>query len=106
DAGAGLAVFEPEQLSADPVAVAARWPVLVAAALYVASDELVHLLADYADAGGHLVLGMRTGYADAEGRMRAEIMPGALRPAAGVRYLESTNLVRPVAVGAAVPRRP
>ena len=71
---------------------------LVAPAVYIASDELLALLVAYARAGGHLVLTPRTGYADAEGRMRAEVMPGVARAAAGVRYLEYTNLTRPVRV--------
>lgn len=102
DAGLSAAILQPEQLDADAAALAARWPVLVVPALYVASDELLRLLADYAAAGGHLVVGFRTGYADYEGRLRAEVMPGALAPAVGAHYLEYTNLTVPVPVRAAV----
>ena len=98
DAGLSAAIFEPGQLDSNPQALAERWPVLVAPAVYIASDELLALLVAYAGAGGHLVLTPRTGYADAEGRMRAEVMPGALRAAAGLRYLEYTNLTRSVKV--------
>ena len=44
-------------------------PVLVVPALFTASEGDLDRLAAYAGAGGHLVLGPRTGYADAEGRV-------------------------------------
>ena len=56
-------------------------------------------------AGGHLVLGPRTGYADHEARARTEPAPGRLVEAAGVRYDEFSNLVRDVPVRAAGRRR-
>ena len=59
--------------------IAARWPVLVVPALYAADDELLDRLDAYARAGGHLVVGFRTGYADAEARPRAR---GDARPPA------------------------
>ena len=65
---------------------------LVAPALYVTTDADLDLLRDYADAGGHLVLGIRTGYADEEARARVEVAPGAPAEAAGVRYEEFSNL--------------
>ena len=37
-------------------------------ALYTAGDDDLDLLAAYAERGGHLVLGPRSGYADHEGR--------------------------------------
>jgi len=72
--------------------------VLVVPALYVASDDLLSRLADYAERGGHLVVTFRTGCADDEGRLRATVMPGALRTPVGAYYLESTNLIAPVDV--------
>jgi beta-galactosidase len=70
--------------------------VLLAPGLYVASDALLDRLEAYARAGGHLVLGIRSGYADDEARARHEVMPGRLRAAAGVTYNEYTNLGVPV----------
>ena len=61
-------------------------------ALYVADDMLLDLLDAYARAGGHLVLGFRSGYADDEARPRPEVMPGRLREAVGASYGEYTNL--------------
>ncbi|MGJ6980007.1 beta-galactosidase [Aestuariimicrobium soli] len=75
-----------------------RFPMLVAAGLYVADDALLGLLADYARAGGHLVLGPRTGYADDEARARLTVAPGVLADVAGVHYEEFSTLAQPVPV--------
>jgi beta-galactosidase len=96
DAGAQAAVVAAGSLGGDPAALAARWPVLIAPALYVASDELLRLLAGYARAGGHLVLGFRSGCADEHGALRPHVMPGALREAVGASYTEFSNLAAPV----------
>lgn len=99
DAGLGVDVVAPHQLPAASEA-ADRWPVLAVPAAYVLDDATLGWLGDYAAAGGHLLLTPRTGYADDEAAARAEVMPGRLRPAAGVSYDEST------AVAAAVPVLP
>ncbi|THA74660.1 beta-galactosidase [Streptomyces sp. A0642] len=78
-----------------------RHPVLVVPALYIADDATLDWLAAYAHAGGHLVLGPRTGYADHEARARHERAPGRLTEAAGVSYDEFSNLRRPVPLRAA-----
>jgi beta-galactosidase len=49
-------------------------------------------------AGGHLVLGPRSGYADREGRPREERQPAGLSTAAGVGYDELATLSDPVPV--------
>ncbi len=72
--------------------LAQRFPVLIAPALYVATDDQLRLLADYARAGGHLVIGIRTGYADEEARARPAVAPDHLHAAAGVWYEEFSNL--------------
>ncbi len=74
-------------------------PVLVVPGLYLADDELLSRLLAYAAAGGHLVVGPRTGYADHEARARTATMPAGLADAAGVRYDEYSN------VGAELPVR-
>lgn len=78
-----------------------RHPVLVVPALYVAADSQLDWLASYAEAGGHLVLGPRTGYADHEARARHEPAPGRLVEAAGVHYDEFSNLTQAVPVQSA-----
>jgi beta-galactosidase len=75
-------------------------PVLVVPAFYVAHDATLDWLAAYAQAGGHLVLGPRTGYADHEARARPEPAPGRLVAAAGVTYDEYSNLSRDIPVRA------
>ncbi|MDR6972843.1 beta-galactosidase [Leifsonia shinshuensis] len=82
----------------EPADVAAELPVLLAPALYVASDALLDWLRDYAEAGGHLVLGPRTGYADTEARARTDVKPARLAGIAGVGYQEFSNLATPVRV--------
>jgi beta-galactosidase len=86
-----------EREGVSPEEAARRHPVLVVPALYLAGDSTLDWLAEYARAGGHLVLGPRTGYADHEGRARRDPAPGRLADAAGVRYDEFGNL------GGAVP---
>ncbi|WP_406248859.1 beta-galactosidase [Microbacterium sp. M] len=93
DAGAQARILHPVQaLGLGAAALAARFPVLVAPAFYVATDEELDLLAAYAAAGGHLVIGIRTGYADEEARARIAEAPDRLSAAAGVRYEEFSNL--------------
>jgi len=77
---------------------ATRYPVLVVAALYTAADEDLDFLADYAESGGHLVLGPRSAYADPEARPREERQPAVLSTPAGVGYDELANLAEPVPV--------
>ena len=100
-AGVQADIVYEQDLGHDAEALVARWPVLIAAALYVADDSLLATLDEYARAGGHLVLSFRSGYADEEARPRAEVMPGALRSAVGARYREYTNLTAPVPLTAA-----
>jgi beta-galactosidase len=87
----------------DAAAAASRFPVLVVAAFYAAADEDLDFLLAYAQAGGHLVLGPRTGYGDVEGRPRAERAPARISSAAGVWYDEMASLPTPVPVSGALP---
>jgi beta-galactosidase len=85
----------------DPAEYAAAQPVLVAAGLAIASDEELVWLRSYAEAGGHLILGIRTGYQDQEARARLERKPAHLDQAAGLFYDEFSTLAAPVDVAAA-----
>src|SRR5213594_614169 len=70
DAGLHTRILHAHQLldgspsTAAPTAadLAATYPTLVAAGVYLADDSLLRLLEQYAAAGGHLILGPRTGY--------------------------------------------
>ena len=80
----------------DAADAAARYPVLIAAAFYTAADEDLDFLVAYAQAGGHLVVGPRTGYGDREGRARMAQAPARITGAAGVWYDEMASLPSPV----------
>jgi len=92
-----------ERDAVPPAAAARRHPVLIVPALYIADDATVDWLAEYAHAGGHLVIGPRTAYADHEARPRHEPAPGRLVEAAGVYYDEFSNLARDLRVHATSP---
>ncbi|WP_335990917.1 beta-galactosidase [Glycomyces sp. MUSA5-2] len=100
DAGLQARIVHTEQLG-EPGEAVAQFPVLVAAGIYAADDDLLDWLDRYAAAGGHLVLGPRTGYADEEARARLEVKPARLHEAAGVWYEEFANLLGDVEVRAA-----
>jgi len=99
DAGLQVRVVRPQLLFAeDPARVAQIRPVLVVAAYYPAHDDALDWLERYAAAGGHLVLGPRTGYADPEARARTDVQPARLHEAAGTWYDEFSNLTDDVTV--------
>ena len=103
DAGVPVRIVHDDQLvhpegGMDPATVARELPVLVVAGLLVADDELLGWLRSYAEAGGHLVLGIRTGYGDEEGRARTEVKPALLAEAAKVSYQEFSNVNDPLPV--------
>jgi beta-galactosidase len=109
DAGRQVRIVHAKQLhdpsgereGTTPEEAARRHPVLVVPALYIVDDMTVDWLAAYAEAGGHLVLGPRTAYADHEARARHEPAPGRLVKAAGVTYDEFSNLLHDIPVRAA-----
>lgn len=76
----------------------ARHPVLVAAGFYAATTAQLEKLRDYALAGGHLILGPRTGYGDQEARARLAVAPDVLAGTSGVHYEEFANLTTPLEV--------
>jgi beta-galactosidase len=104
DAGLQSNTVYPSQLTGQEAsAYAAAHPVLVAAAFTIATDAELRWLEAYAAAGGHLVVGIRTGYEDQEQRARLERKPAFLDEAAGVFYDEFSNLdiALPVVAGSA-----
>ncbi|MCM6761673.1 beta-galactosidase [Rathayibacter sp. ZW T2_19] len=78
--------------------LAHRFPVIVAAGLYVCTDDDLELLREYAALGGHLVLGPRTAYGDDEARARVERAPARLAGPAQVGYEEFSSVSTPVRV--------
>jgi len=99
EAGLSARVVHVEQLvGREPADVVAELPVLVAAGLAILADEELAWLRDYAQVGGHLVLGIRTGYEDEEARARLERKPAFLDEPAGVWYEEFSTLEEPLPV--------
>lgn len=91
-------VHDTHLTGTSPKEAAATHPVLVAAGVTIADDAWLSWLEQYAAAGGHLVLGIRTGYEDEEARARAERKPAHLSEAAGVFYDEFASIDTPLAV--------
>lgn len=99
DAGAQVRIIHAPQIAdVSPEDLVREHPVLVVPTLYAASDQVLDLLVAYARAGGHLVVGVRTGYGDELARARREVAPGRLAVAAGLTYEEFSTLDGPVAV--------
>jgi beta-galactosidase len=102
NAGLQTNTVHPSQLTTvEPGEYARKNPVLVAAAFTIATDKDLQWLESYAKAGGHLIVGIRTGYEDHEGRARLERKPAFLSAAAGVFYDEFSNLTTPLPLTAA-----
>jgi beta-galactosidase len=103
DCGVQVSIVRPQQLFAtrgkgvEAGSFAARHPILIVPAFFTAADAELDWLARYAGAGGHLVLGPRSAYADREGRARREVKPSRLDRASGTWYDEVANLASPVA---------
>lgn len=99
DAGLQARLVHDAQLTdASPEDTARELPALVAAGVTIADDAWLQWLERYAAAGGHLVLGIRTGYEDEEARARAERKPAHLSAAAGVFYDEFATIDEPLRV--------
>jgi beta-galactosidase len=97
EAGRQVRIVHARQIAAmAPEDAATKHPVLVVPGYYVTRDETLDWFAAYAKAGGHLVIGPRTAYADHEARARQESAPGRLAEVAGVHYDEFSNLIRDV----------
>jgi beta-galactosidase len=79
-----------------PAELAERFPVLLVPSLMVATDADLDHLAGYAQAGGHLVLGPRSGTTDEEARVRTDRLPSRLAELAGVWHEEAANPAEPV----------
>ncbi len=93
EARAQARVVHTAQFTAtEPAEFAAAHPTLIVPTLYVADDATLDALVAYARAGGHLVVGARTGYGDELARARAERAPARLAEPAGVWFDEYSTL--------------
>lgn len=75
-----------------------RYRVLVVPAFYIADKASLEALSAYAEAGGHLVVSFRTGYADEHCQVRTEQAPGPLKQAVGAKYTMYSNLLEELTV--------
>lgn len=99
DAGLQVRIIHDDQLvDQSPADLAASVPFLAVPGLYISSDATLRYLEEYAAAGGHLLIGIRTGYADLEARARPIEAPGVLAKPAGIHYEEFSNVDVPIEV--------
>jgi beta-galactosidase len=63
-----------------------RYKLIVVPALYSASDEEIAQLKAYVHEGGHLVLSFKSGFSDANLKVRSTPQPGGLAEAVGTTY--------------------
>jgi len=97
EAGVGVRIVHDVQLvdggdMITPDVFVRDCPVLLVPGLYVADDALLDWLRRYVTAGGHLVLGPRSAFADADANVRPAPKPAGLDDLAGVTYQEISNI--------------
>jgi beta-galactosidase len=76
----------------------ADYKVIVVPPLYVASDGLLHRLAEYVRSGGNVVMAFKSGFCNEYSTVRWDMAPGPLREAAGFHYQEFSSLRQPLAL--------
>jgi beta-galactosidase len=91
DAGLGINIYGANQLE-DVEEFVKRHPVFCVPGYLTSDDNTLHFLDSYAQKGGHLILGPRTGYGNSFGTIRTTVAPGLLRNGAKACYNEYTNL--------------
>ncbi len=94
NAGLGVRLIGDNQITDSPAEFAAKHPILILHSLYVCSDETLEFARQYAEAGGTLLVGPRTGYAKPDAVIRTEVAPAILGEAAGVSYSEYSMLAK------------
>ncbi len=81
-----------------PLAPLNRYKLVVAPSLNVISADVAQHLIDYVKAGGHLVLGPRSGMKNGFNALNQERQPGPLVPTLGARVEQFYALLEPVPV--------
>ncbi len=74
------------------------YKVLVVPSLYIADDALLQRIAEFVRKGGHVVMGMKSGFANENAAVRWTMAPGPLRQVLGFHYQEFSNLAQPLAL--------
>jgi beta-galactosidase len=75
-----------------PSAELAGYDAVVAPALHLVTDDLAHRLADYAEVGGELLFGPRTGVKDEYNKLRPTPQPGPLADLVGATVDQHESL--------------
>ncbi|MDX2021949.1 MAG: beta-galactosidase [Deltaproteobacteria bacterium] len=78
-----------------------RYKLIVAPALHMITDERAAKLKAWVEAGGHLVLGARSGFKNLDNVLLQQRQPGPLAPALGAHVDELYALEKPVSVSGA-----
>jgi beta-galactosidase len=76
----------------------AGYDVLLVPPLYVASDALLQRIVDFAKAGGHVLLTLKSGFTNEFDTVRWTRAPGPLREACGFSYQEFSSLKEPISL--------
>jgi beta-galactosidase len=74
------------------------YKVLIVPMLYIADEALLQRIAEFVRKGGHVVMGMKSGFANENAAVRWTMAPGPLRQVLGFHYQEFSNLAQPVAL--------
>src|SRR5581483_3411838 len=74
------------------------YKVLIVPALYISDDALLQRISDYVHNGGHVIMTLKSGFANENSAVRWVRAPGPLREAAGFSYQEFSNLESPLAL--------
>ena len=69
-----------------------EYKLLIVPPLYIAPDGLLERISDYVKLGGHVLMSLKSGFANEHSTVRWTMAPGPLRAAAGFRYQEFSNL--------------
>jgi hypothetical protein len=72
------------------------YKVLLITPLYSASDTVLEKVVHFVEKGGHVVMTVKSGFANEHSTVRSQRAPGPLRKAAGLSYREFSSLVSPI----------
>lgn len=69
-----------------------KYALMVIPPLYSAPDSILNKISDYVKNGGHVVMGMKSGFSNEYSGVRPTLAPGLLRQACGFYYQEFANI--------------
>ena len=87
-----------DQVLISPQNFAKQHPYFLVVGAYISSDEFINWLEEYIKAGGHLIIGPRTAFADDLARVRRAVKPAGLSSLASTNYQEYSNLRKEITV--------